>query len=266
MTANHQNQARFSLEELAVCLSMMGKPEAAKQMLITYLGEINADEERGRLLAVNHTLLAKEILYLEGENVRLRESFARLLSPLVYSDAVLRCSRKARGKQEQVLSHHFRNGSFVRHEIDYGVVHTLTEVTTKDEVITACTDFLEIEGDQPTFSVPAGRLTQEQLEEARAHAIDSVQSAAEYLQSKGIPQETSQLFAQDLNQTVYRGSVLRVETTPEGLKSDTGFLTLKGTSGRTWFLEIIVEEGTPFVEIAPARAKVIEKAILELFS
>ena len=255
---------RLGLEELAVSLSLVGRPEAAKGFLLSHLGELNEDEERGRLLAAHHSLLAKNILYMEGERPRIKSEFSHILRPLVQSDFFLRCSRKADGEPEQVLSFYFRDGYIVSHAIEHGVVHELAETDAEDEVIADVLAFFDAE-ETKRFDVSGGKLTREQVEEVRKRAQESSESADQYLAELNVPNDTRELFVRDLREPLYRGSAMRVITTDEELLANEGFLLLRSRSGRMWHMQIIVEDEQPFVTLqaaTPTDLSTVTRALL----
>lgn len=254
----------LSLEELAVSLSLLGKPEVGKGLLISELGQIGPEEERGRLSAATHTLMAKELLSFHEDQLQPSVSFVNLVTPLVNCDFSFRCSRTRENASEQVLIFYFRQGHIVRHEIRHSVIHYLTKIDDIDQVVKETDLFFELSGAKP-FSTTTGRLTQLQLEEVRHSANASINIAKEYLSQQGISGEFNQLFAEDLHTPEYRGSALRVETSLDNqLISNAGFMLLHGNSGRLWFLEIVIDTDVSYVSISPASILEITNAIHRL--
>ena len=56
-TNNESLELRLALEEVVVLLNLMGHPQLARETLHALTGLITPDEERGRLLTANRTLL-----------------------------------------------------------------------------------------------------------------------------------------------------------------------------------------------------------------
>jgi len=248
---NQLRTIRLSLEELAVSLSMLGNPVLGKGILVSELGQISSEEERGRLSAATHTLMAKEILSLKESKLTPAASFVNLITPLINCDFSIRCSRTTENEPEQVLLFYFRQNLIVKHEIQHSVIHELTEVTETEQVIKDTSLFFELDNLKP-FSVATQQMTQTQLENARKYSAKSVNEAKGYLLEQGFPDIFSQWFAEDLHEAEYRGSTMRVETSPRNeLVSDMGFMLLKGTSGRLWLLEIVTISNEPYVNVRP---------------
>lgn len=262
---NQLRTIRLSLEELAVSLSMLGNPALGKGILVSELGQISSEEERGRLSAATHTLMAKEILSLKEKKLTPAASFLNLITPLINCDFSIRCSRTAENELDQVLLFYFRQSLIVKHEIQHSVIHELTEVTNTEQVIKDTSLFFELDNLKP-FSVATQKLTQTQLENARKYSAESVNKTKSYLLVQGFPDIFSQWFAEDLHEAEYRGSTMRVETSPRNeLVSDVGFMLLKGTSGRLWFLEIIPKSDKPYVNLNPLSMSVFTETLQTLF-
>lgn len=241
----------LSLEEVAVVLSLLGYPEVAKGLLVTQLGEISADEERGRLLAANHSLLAKNILYLQGDKIRMEPPYAQLLGFLTTNDYALRGTIRQIGQPEQILNFYARGERLVEHRITHGVVHTFREVSDVEKALDACISFLGMESDAP-FAAASFTLTNAQIEEARSLAAEQAEIAFNYLHELGAPKESARLFAEDLGQQKMRAAVLRVNVNmATGLTSDYGYLTLGGASGRYWLMDINALNGTSMLVVQP---------------
>ncbi len=256
-------EIRLSLEELVVGLSLIGRPDVAKSILIGNLGEISPDEEKGRLLAANHTLMAKQVLSLQDNQPTLQVEFTDVISSLVEQAFLLRVSR-IEGGAEQLLAYYARPGFFVEHRIYEAVVHHFKKIADRRQVFAASVSFLGLD-EATSFTCPETELTQQTLETAREQAAQSVDQAQAFLRQADVPAATISLLAEDLGRDLYRGTVMRVEAGQNGQpQANRGCLLLKGASGRAWIFNIFARDGQPFVKIMPFQADQFY-ALLESF-
>lgn len=228
----------LGLEELVVLLGLLGYSEVAKGLLVSHLGEVDSNEERGRLMAANHSLMAKNILYLENDSIRMVPEYARLLGALIANDFAVRTSVRVLGETEHTLTYYVRNEQLIEHRITHGVVHTFQDVASIDDALSALLAFLEVDGIQP-FQISPFVITREKWELAQAKINDESDAAVDHLREQQVPEESAALLAEDLQQQVMRGAAMQLKVDfTSGLVADAGYLILKGASGRVWLLEI----------------------------
>ncbi len=260
MTNNFQSSIRLSLEELSVVIGLIGFPEVAKGLLYGQLGEISEDEEKGRLYAANHTLLAKDILKTQGSQTRLSEIIVRLVSPLISNEYSIRGSLGGAGRAEEVLTYYVRGEKLVEHRLILGVVNELTYIKSSEGIAEGYSHFFDIEKCE-LFDCASFSISSSQLEEAKSKAATAEDNAHSFLIKAGVPDKAGQLLAEDLHQPDYRGSVIRVSSVEnQALNSDEGYLLLKGMSGRAWLMDIQIDNDKPILNIEPASQNAISVA------
>jgi hypothetical protein len=84
------------------------------------------------------------------------------------------------------------------------------------------------------------------------------------LEQAGAPQETRKLFIEDLHESRYRGSILRVEyDTNNTPRSDRGLLVLRGIE-RLWLLRTFQQNDKAFVTVLPGTESIFRQEVSEL--
>lgn len=265
---NKNNEERLSLglEELVVVLNLLGYPEVAKGLLVTQLGEISPDEERGRLLAANHSLMAKEILYLQGGSIRMEEGPARLLGFLITNDYAVRgTARSIRGTEES-LTYYVRNQSVVEHRITHGVIHAFRE-----SVLAAAVDDLAAFTLPPggeTFQAPPFTIEDEQWQAAQSQiATEGAEAGKDFFRSIGVDETAAAYLVEDLSRQTLRSAAMQVTVDmKEGINADHGYLILGSESGRVWAMDIHEQNGIGELVVQPATEKLVRQLTKVLFN
>lgn len=256
---------RLGLEELVVVIGLMGYPEIAKGLLVSQLGELIEDEERGRLLAANHSLMARDLLYLQGDQVRMKPAYARLLSFLTVNDYVVRASIRPLGRLQQTLNIYGRGDQLVSQHVTDEVVYTFGELDGVAQAQDTLMTFLTINGSQP-FEVAPFVLDNAHFEEARLMAADGQEALSTYLQDQKVSQGPAALLAQDMHEETMRAAVMNVSVdATAGLVADHGYLILQGKSGRVWLMDIKDMDGSVRLVIQAGAKELLYKASRKLF-
>lgn len=249
----------LALEELAVALGLAGSPETAKGLLLSNYAEMNSDEERGRLLAANHSLMARNLLTLK-EEPSLDKNLTQVIRFIFQNDFILRLS-KGSGETEQLHTFYFRKAQIVGHEIDRGVVHHLSSGLSPDDFIAKSLNFYDLsraKSKQPGVVIPY-----KVLEEARAAAPSGPARILAILEKAGITTSVSTPLTEDFTQPSYRGSVMRVDYEKNKLVSNRGFLVLRGKA-RTWLFTIFEKDKEPYVKVFIGTSDVFQQELRAL--
>jgi len=256
----------LGLEELAVVLNLMGYPEIAKGTLISQLGEMSADEERGRLLAANHSLMARDILYLQGDAIRMKERYAKLLGFLITNDFALRGTMRRKDAPEEHLTLYVRKDRVAVHHITHSVVHSFQETTDVETALDTLSK-LVLSANSVPFDAPQFAVNEEQMEQARTLAAEKgADETCDFLAGLNVPAAAARPFADDLSRQNFRSVVLRINIDlTEGPASDQGYLVLGGESGRAWHMDIHARNGDARLVVQPATAKLMRQSTKALF-
>ena len=259
MTANTINSYRLGIEELAMVLNLAGSPEAAKQLLIQNFGEMNEDEERGRLLAASHSLMAKGLVKVNNDLTILDKKYAEFVQSIFANEFYIRFSKNL-PEAEEILIHYFQDERIISHQVTSGVVHELNPVTDFDKVVRSGIEFFELDSteDFDSFEVDVAYSL---LETIKAEAVTQPDKIVSEIDSIGVPEPTCHLLAEDLIQPAYYGSVMRLEIVEEELRSDRGFLILRGKK-RCWLFRILSSEDNQ--TIARVKAGTHDTFIMEV--
>lgn len=253
----------ISLEELALLLNLMGYPIVAKGFLVSQLGNIAAEEERGRLMAANHTLLAKDIITLEEGQLHIAAPYSELLDLLPNNDYAVRCILVSQGDTQRMLTYYIRGEQIVEQQIAFGVVHSLRTISSLDEVSEAIYSLLEIHTLQGMDHVTE-YLSQAELEGLTTVYTDMT-AASNRLQKLGWAKETADYFAQDNFEQRRRAGLLRVVMNPEQSKpSERGYMLLTGSSGRAWLMILNDADGGSPLIVQPATNDLVRRETMIL--
>jgi hypothetical protein len=253
-----ENHYRLGIEELAVALSLAGSPESAKGLLVANFGELDENEERGRLLAAHHSLMARGLLTLKGQDPQLEEKFKRTVSFIIKNDYFLQFNKGA-GEIEDIRSYYYRKDKIIDHQIESGVIHALSQVGQREEIISSGIDYFGLQK-LDSFDCPEVDIPQAQLEDVKTVAGTKPEETPAFLGSLGFDSSTSELLAEDFIDPQQRGSVMRVENQGGELRSDRGFLVMIGKR-RGWLFRIFINKDETFVRILPGVPEVFSKEL-----
>lgn len=256
-----ENDFLLSVEELALAMSLVGRPESGHNLMAAQLGAMKQEEARIRLLTAGHSLMARGWLAMDAQGtMHLADSVARVARVLSRADFSIRYGR-AHQNAEFSLAFHFGEGGIFAHRIEQGVVHHIAEVYDRDTVIQGGMDFLEVSQAHP-FTCPSVTLPYNLLAEVKDER--DVSSILQRLRAATVPQETGVLLAEDLYNARYRGSVLRVEYDENNVpRSDRGLLILRGPE-RLWLLLPIPGKGEPSVTVQPGTEESFRQQVVAL--
>ncbi len=247
----------LGLEEVVVAIGLVGQPEVAKALLWSNVGEINADEERGRLLAAHHSLLAKGLITLQQNEAHPTEDLVQIATMLVEHTFIVRFSRGS-GVDERVLAYYFRDNRILSHAIGNGVSHHLVFVNDRDQMVDNGAQFVELIAAHEDY--PEVKVSEATLNKARELAHTAPDKLDELLTDAGMPETARLSLSEDLRQPAYRGSLMRVEAKDGQLRSDRGALLLKGKE-RLWLMEVQPADGEVMITIRLATQETLRYQI-----
>ena len=263
---NKEERLSLGLEELVVVLNLLGYAEVAKGLLVTQLGEIGPNEERGRLLAANHSLMAKEILYLQGGAIRMEEGPARLLGFLIANDYAVRGTARNIKAAEESLTCYIRGGEVVEHRLTHGVVHAFRR-SDPAAAVDALAAFM-LPADREAFQAPPFTLGDDRLQEAQSLiAAEGAEAGAAFFRGLGADEAAAAPLAEDLNRQTLRSAAMQVTIDMStGINADRGYLILAGATGRAWVMDIREQNGAGELTVQPATEKLVGQLTKALFN
>ncbi len=225
---------RLSIEEVALALSIHGSPDAAKLMLLASFGELPPDEEKGRLLAAGHSLVARELLMLNSGKSELAPPMSELVRAMNTYQFALRMEHKST-EADAAITFFIHGNQIIQQSVEQGVAYRFDQVQEQAAIIQRGVRFFNltkgVNGINSESLIPF-RI----LEQAREESLE-VSAIVANLKNEGVPERVSNLLAEDIKNLRARGSVLRIDNKDNKLISDHGFLILTGES-RTWLFPI----------------------------
>lgn len=246
-------------EELALLLSIIGRPEAGQRLLATQLGEMTEKEAEARLQAAGHALLARGWLALGPEGPILESSLARMLEVLSRPAASIRYSR-ATQEAEFALVYHVNHDAILEHRLEQGIAHHLTWVPDSSAVVKGGLLFFGLPQAQPFTANPI-RIAEQMLMELKE--MNDPTAVAARLRQMGIAEGDCHLLAEDLARPQYRGSAMRIQYDAQGRPhSEKGFLLLHGPR-RLWLISLELKEPATAV-LMPATVQAFHNAVTGL--
>lgn len=112
----------FGIDELAVILSLTDRLREAKALLFGRFGEISDEEERGRLLAAHNSLLARGIIFLNGDKLTLDPNVKNIIDIFSQSKKIIRFSKSTKIGEELISYYEYRD-VYLEHSVIQGVAH-----------------------------------------------------------------------------------------------------------------------------------------------
>lgn len=248
----------LSIEELALIFSLIGQAPLAKTMLTDGLGELNADELRGRIMAASNSLLAKGVFRLDGDTLEIEPSCAGILGPMINADYALQCTAFGAEQPSRSVMFYVQGKKIVEHRAQHGFYHRLIALENVEVAVDSCEEFFQFQ-EFDDFEAMPFVLNQEQVREARLLDEETAAGVRERLEQQGADAETAELFTDDLRDQQQWSVVLRLHTVPdEGVLAEVGYEALAGASGRTWLLTVDGEsDSTAALHVRPAERDTI---------
>ena len=251
----------LSVEELALAMSIVGKPEMAHSVMVAQLGDMRQEEAHARLLTAGHALMARGWLMMDAQGaMQLADPLIRVARALSRADFSIRYSR-SQPSADLSLSFHFGESGIFAHRIEQGVVHHITEVQGSSVVIQGGQEFFEL-AQTGRFTCPSAEIPEDLLNEIKDG--EDASSILERLEQAGVPDETRTLLTEDLHKVQYRGSILRVEYGQDNVpRSDRGLLVLRGPK-RLWLLRPLIQGEKRCVTVVPGTEETFQQEVAAL--
>jgi len=256
-------ELKMGIEELALALSLMGRPEAAKGLLFASFGQMAAAEEQGRLLAAGHSLMARGLLSVQAGQSCLAEDLRELLQVLIGNDFAIQFNRRS-GTSEETLAYFVRGSKIVRQELQQGVICTLSSVSSRDRIIRGGLDLFGI-AKGPGSNYPDAKVPATVLDRAKVAAAEAPDQVAMLLRGAGIPEPLSGLLMEDLQTMNYRGGAMRIESKEGQFSSEQGFLLLRGAQ-RTWIFALVKEGEEGYARVLAGTADNFARQVQQLMA
>jgi len=256
-------EAVFSLgvEEVALAMSVVDRPEVAHNLILAQLGEMDRQEVRARLLTAGHSLMARGWLSMGAEGtMHLSDPLARIAHVLTDATFSVRYSRSYESADYSLTFHFGENGIF-SHSVEQGVVHSIAEVEGAGAVIEGGLSFFEVSESSP-FACEPVEVPSDLLDKVKGKK--DLSSILLQLEEAGVVEETRALLAEHVQGTRYRGGIMRVEYDEESAPySNNGLLVLRGPE-RLWLLRLNIKDGEDSVTLLPGTEEVFREEVAAL--
>lgn len=212
---NGENKFSLGLEELALGLGMINRPDLGRQLILSIYDQIQDQQIEERLTSASHSLIARGLCGMTNTgSAILREDLELVLFPLAKFDYILQVSIVKGYAQADTNIHVIRNRMFTSHFADIGVVHTLENGNYENlaryiqEIFTSAISVgLSTPGIE--FRINLGLL-------GKALNLGSdYDQIVTLFKHSGLSKDHAELLANDIAHQVLRGSILRVDASSE---------------------------------------------------
>lgn len=261
---NKSEPLTLSVDELALAVVMAGQADVAKGILQGSLGEISEEEVRGRLLAAGDALLSRGLTEFRGEDkkIYLSEQMMDIAVVLATPEFSLRLDRYETEKEE-ATNFHFADGKIVEHKLQgTPLVHQIGAIN-QEGILSVAISMYGLE-DAEEFECDQSVIEYSQLEKAKEIAVTDPKSLDKFLSEAGMSERDAGLLARDILNTVFRGAIMRLDYSEEGVVSNHGLLIL-GSAERIWFLPITSEGGKTLVRLIPGSGDGMQQELAGLY-
>lgn len=225
-----------SVDELALAMSILGYPQPARSLLEATWGPLHEEEISGRLYAAGTSLAARSWLKVDPAGsltAILEHQLGQIVQLLVRPAFTLRYDKGASGDL-QTCAYHFASDRdlVVEHSVRQGIVHCFTLVAQAEIALKGINFFGIWPQTLPDVGMSTIPITV--FDEVRSMARPRPTTAQRRLEQAGMDAGIAQMLVQDLRESQYQSSVLRIEYDAQGQPvSDRGFLILQGLQ-RAW--------------------------------
>jgi hypothetical protein len=204
----------LGLEELAMALGLINRPDLGRQLILSIYEGIGEEEIDHRLTSASHSLLARGLVAISEKGSPILENdLEKALFPLARFDYIVQLSRIREGKQISATIHVQKGKLFTSHSIQAGVVHVLELGQYKDLPDYLCDIFSAgAEEDKKSMEFE-WMISSGVLGETLRGAND--RSIVEVIKNAGVPLSDAKDLAADLAQQTERGTILRVQAGSE---------------------------------------------------
>lgn len=255
----------LSIEEVAYAMGVLGGTEVATGFLLALLGERPRLEIEGRLLAASHALVARGYLDFNPDTGEkwLEQDLKTTIEPMVKNDYSLRCS-KATESGEEVITFFVASDMLIKHHLQRSVVSVIETLPDWKVAVGELVSFFELsrkDAENDLIATVPGSL----FDLLRLDALlESARDAMAALMKHGVSESEADTLLNDLQNSVYRGSIVKLGSKEERTASDKGLLLLKGRN-RPW-LFVIGYGGSPMMSIYSASIETFKQQFESLVS
>lgn len=232
----------LAIEEFAVSMGLAGRPEEAKGLLLSQFGMLPTDEERGRLLSANHSLLARNLLSIVNGAPELSKELTHVISLLFSTTRLCRFGRTGKFG-EDILTYHYSSDGLLEHVITDGIVHSFrTPIRMQDVENRVSAFFSPISNDKNTdlsLELPITFITTFDFTELRM--FDKV---LETITQSEVKSKSANAFAQDLAKGNWRGSMIWIDNEFKDRTFGRGSFCLQGAE-HLWLINSIENSDPP---------------------
>lgn len=254
---------KISIEEFALATSLMGRPEIAKSLLYTALENMSGEEEKGRLFAAGHSLLAHGLLTVKDRKSHLDSGLRQALLIFLDNDFFVHLNSNVDGEGHS-LTYFVREQNVVEQYIKERVIYHLTELPSMELIIERSLELLPV-SDNNLDSFPMGEVETSVIEEARRRANTAPDTLEKFFLLSGLEEKLSHHLAEDFCHTVWQGSVVRMGGGNGQILSDQGFLLLQGQV-RCWIFALATKGVTTVALILPGNKIAFSREMQRLLS
>lgn len=233
----HFTSYGLGLEELALCMGLINRPDLGRDLLASIYPQITAAESDTRLSAASHSLLARELCALNanGQPV-LDDKLEKALLPLVKFDRMFQISLVSGKNQSNMIVYARKDDTFTARTIKAGVANVLDHGPSHMLAGYFGAIFEQAHGN--IAGAIQGKITPGMLGKALASAKNQAECGA-LLTAQGWTAEHAAQLCEDLANQVFRVTLIRIESgdkdSPEKIKSANhrNLMLLKGKT-RAW--------------------------------
>lgn len=256
----HVNTYSLSVEELALVLARVHRPEAAMSLIELHGGaQLNQADIQSRLVGAGHSLIARGWVRLSpGGMLTVAPDVARVVGVLASAGCTLRLTRWST-EEEQIRSCHFSDGTMVEHEIVYGIVHRLRVLDDIEDLLTNGSALFEVPK-EPDFMLEPQTIDLGEIEapqNAHDHQWMTGQSRARV--EVALPQ-----LAQDIENARFLGTVLRIDHGSTDALWVTDGLLLVRVPERSWLLRLTAHGTRQHVTVFAGSEQMFRREMLQL--
>jgi hypothetical protein len=241
-------QLDFGVEEFAVSMSMFERPEEAKGLLISALGEISPEEERGRLLAAYNSLFARGLIAYSNQHTdpALHSDIKAMLNLFFGSQTLIRVS-KISEMSENTVSYYSCNDGWLEHCINEGVSHRFSYPLNEKEITKRISAFLS---PQPVSSAQQSLLLKvptDILFNAPAGTLSNYDELLSILSKDSEVTDEMKMLADDIVNGQWRASTVWISHPDTEQLLMKGYLWVQGAK-RLWKLNSDSAEQSEFLD------------------
>lgn len=252
----------LSIEEFALLSSLAGQAEVGKTVLHSAFGPLPEDNERGRLLAASHSLLARGWAAIESGKLSINKHLQAAVAIILDHDFLVQISQQSLQGDGKDVSYFAKGPSVVEQQVRDGVVYRLTALPTITSAAEKARTFFSVPADAayPLHSQITSDLA---LIERLQQAVRAGEDVTEVLETADVPPEVASSLAEDFHNQQTRISTMRVEERDGVLVAEHGFLTLQ-SKDRLWLF--VLEAGnSDQVSLLPGTSENIGRELQRLF-